>query len=86
MLLHVFYVRFLQIGSYFGSEITPVDIDADGVTDHLLVAAPMYFGGGWERGKVYIYRMTEQVGAGMKGGVRLGLGYRNDMETYLKFK
>ncbi|XP_048886005.1 integrin alpha-11-like isoform X1 [Brienomyrus brachyistius] len=50
-----------QIGSYFGSEMTPVDINADGVTDHLLVAAPMYFGGGWERGKVYIYRMTEQL-------------------------
>ncbi|KAL4613408.1 integrin alpha-11 [Arapaima gigas] len=51
-----------QIGSYYGSEIAPVDIDGDGVTEHLLVAAPMFFGGGWERGKVYIYRVTEQVG------------------------
>uniref|UniRef100_A0A8C9RAR0 Integrin, alpha 11a n=1 Tax=Scleropages formosus TaxID=113540 RepID=A0A8C9RAR0_SCLFO len=49
-----------QIGSYYGSEIAPVDIDGDGITEHLLVAAPMFFGGGWERGKVYIYRVTEQ--------------------------
>uniref|UniRef100_A0A673X3X3 Integrin, alpha 11a n=1 Tax=Salmo trutta TaxID=8032 RepID=A0A673X3X3_SALTR len=45
-----------QIGSYYGSEISPVDIDGDGVTDNLLVAAPMFFSGGWEKGKVYIYR------------------------------
>lgn len=51
----------VQIGSYYGSEIAPVDIDGDGVTDNLLVAAPMFFSGGWERGKVYIYRVTEQV-------------------------
>ncbi|XP_031425218.1 integrin alpha-11a [Clupea harengus] len=49
-----------QIGSYYGSEIAAVDIDGDGVTDNLLVAAPMFFSGGWERGKVYIYRVTEQ--------------------------
>ncbi|XP_031672987.1 integrin alpha-11-like [Oncorhynchus kisutch] len=48
-----------QIGSYYGSEISPVDIDGDGVTDNLLVAAPMFFSGGWEKGKVYIYRVTE---------------------------
>uniref|UniRef100_A0A8C1NND3 Integrin, alpha 11a n=1 Tax=Cyprinus carpio TaxID=7962 RepID=A0A8C1NND3_CYPCA len=45
-----------QIGSYYGSEIAPVDLDDDGVTDNLLVAAPMFFSGGWEKGKVYIYR------------------------------
>uniref|UniRef100_A0AAY4DWC6 VWFA domain-containing protein n=1 Tax=Denticeps clupeoides TaxID=299321 RepID=A0AAY4DWC6_9TELE len=45
-----------QIGSYYGSEIAAVDIDGDGVTDNLLVAAPMFFSGGWEKGKVYIYR------------------------------
>uniref|UniRef100_A0A8C1EHA7 Integrin, alpha 11a n=1 Tax=Cyprinus carpio carpio TaxID=630221 RepID=A0A8C1EHA7_CYPCA len=50
-----------QIGSYYGSEIAPVDLDDDGVTDNLLVAAPMFFSGGWEKGKVYIYRVTEQV-------------------------
>uniref|UniRef100_A0AAY4DYV6 VWFA domain-containing protein n=1 Tax=Denticeps clupeoides TaxID=299321 RepID=A0AAY4DYV6_9TELE len=49
-----------QIGSYYGSEIAAVDIDGDGVTDNLLVAAPMFFSGGWEKGKVYIYRVTEQ--------------------------
>lgn len=38
-----------------------MDIDGDGFTDNLLVAAPMFFSGGWERGKVYIYRITEQV-------------------------
>lgn len=38
-----------------------MDIDGDGVTDNLLVAAPMFFSGGWERGKVYIYRITDQV-------------------------
>lgn len=52
---------FSQIGSYFGSEIAPVDIDGDGVTDNLLVAAPMFFSGGLEKGKVYIYRVTELV-------------------------
>ncbi|KAF5897764.1 integrin alpha-11-like, partial [Clarias magur] len=49
-----------QIGSYYGSEIAAVDIDGDGVTDNLLVAAPMFFSGGWERGKVYIYRINDQ--------------------------
>uniref|UniRef100_A0A8C5HST3 VWFA domain-containing protein n=1 Tax=Gouania willdenowi TaxID=441366 RepID=A0A8C5HST3_GOUWI len=48
-----------QIGSYYGSEIAPVDIDGDGITDNLLVAAPMFFSGGLEKGKVYIYRLTE---------------------------
>lgn len=52
---------FPQIGSYFGSEIAPLDIDGDGVTDNLLVAAPMFFSGGLEKGKVYIYRVTELV-------------------------
>uniref|UniRef100_A0A673B922 VWFA domain-containing protein n=1 Tax=Sphaeramia orbicularis TaxID=375764 RepID=A0A673B922_9TELE len=45
-----------QIGSYYGSEIAPMDIDGDGITDNLLVAAPMFFSGGLEKGKVYIYR------------------------------
>uniref|UniRef100_A0A8D3E0C3 Integrin, alpha 11a n=1 Tax=Scophthalmus maximus TaxID=52904 RepID=A0A8D3E0C3_SCOMX len=48
-----------QIGSYYGSEIAPLDIDGDGITDNLLVAAPMFFSGGMEKGKVYIYRVTE---------------------------
>ncbi|XP_028813944.1 integrin alpha-11-like isoform X2 [Denticeps clupeoides] len=49
-----------QIGSYFGSEITPLDIDGNGVTDFLLVAAPMFLSKGWERGKLYIYKVTEK--------------------------
>ncbi|KAM6942884.1 integrin alpha-11a isoform 2-T2 [Xenentodon cancila] len=48
-----------QIGSYYGSEIAPIDIDGDGITDNLLVAAPMFFSAGMEKGKVYIYRVTE---------------------------
>ncbi|XP_051901554.1 integrin alpha-10 [Pristis pectinata] len=49
-----------QIGSYFGSEICPVDVDGDEVTDVLLVAAPMYLGAGYkETGKVYVYRVQE---------------------------
>ncbi|XP_066524290.1 integrin alpha-11 isoform X2 [Hoplias malabaricus] len=49
-----------QIGSYYGSELAPLDQDDDGVTDLLLVAAPMYFSRGWERGMVYIYRISQQ--------------------------
>uniref|UniRef100_A0A8C5K7R3 Integrin alpha 11 n=1 Tax=Jaculus jaculus TaxID=51337 RepID=A0A8C5K7R3_JACJA len=48
-----------QIGSYFGSEITSVDIDDDGLTDILLVGAPMYFSEGRERGKVYMYSLRQ---------------------------
>ncbi|KAH0504926.1 Integrin alpha-11 [Microtus ochrogaster] len=48
-----------QIGSYFGSEITSVDINGDRVTDVLLVGAPMYFSEGRERGKVYVYNLRQ---------------------------
>lgn len=48
-----------QIGSYYGSEITAVDIDGDGVTDVLLVGAPMYFSEGRERGRVYVYNLRQ---------------------------
>ncbi|XP_036049512.1 integrin alpha-11-like [Onychomys torridus] len=48
-----------QIGSYFGSEITSVDIDDDRVTDVLLVGAPMYFSESRERGKVYVYNLRQ---------------------------
>lgn len=52
-----------QIGSYFGSEVCGLDIDRDGITDVLLIAAPMYLGlGNKEAGKVYIYTLSgEQV-------------------------
>uniref|UniRef100_A0A8C2GF60 Integrin, alpha 10 n=1 Tax=Cyprinus carpio TaxID=7962 RepID=A0A8C2GF60_CYPCA len=43
-----------QIGSYFGSEVCVVDVDQDGKTDILLIAAPMFLGAGnKETGKVY---------------------------------
>ncbi|NXY48588.1 ITA11 protein, partial [Ceuthmochares aereus] len=32
-----------QIGSYYGSEINSLDVNGDGITDVLLVGAPMYF-------------------------------------------
>ncbi|KAI1889416.1 hypothetical protein AGOR_G00162650 [Albula goreensis] len=60
-----------QIGSYYGSELAPVDMDGDGVSDNLLVAAPMYFSGGWEKGKVYIYRITEQSRFVLEGALEV---------------
>ncbi|NXP28461.1 ITA11 protein, partial [Scytalopus superciliaris] len=48
-----------QIGSYYGSEINSLDVNGDGVTDVLLVGAPMYFSEGRERGKVYMYTLQE---------------------------
>ncbi|NXE57320.1 ITA10 protein, partial [Casuarius casuarius] len=45
-----------QIGSYFGSEVCALDVDGDGATDVLLVAAPMYLGAqSKETGRVYVY-------------------------------
>ncbi|KAJ8406427.1 hypothetical protein AAFF_G00300010 [Aldrovandia affinis] len=64
-------LRGQQIGSYYGSELAPVDLDGDGVTDNLLVAAPMFFSGGWERGKVYIYRVTEQSRFVLEGALEV---------------
>lgn len=48
-----------QMGSYFGSVLCPVDINMDGITDFLLVAAPFYHIRG-EEGRVYVYRVHEQ--------------------------
>nr|ABD49099.1 integrin alpha E [Mus musculus] len=48
-----------QMGSYFGSVLCPVDIDMDGTTDFLLVAAPFYHIRG-EEGRVYVYQVPEQ--------------------------
>ncbi|XP_056397940.1 integrin alpha-1 [Hyla sarda] len=51
-----------QIGSYFGSVLTTVDIDGDSVTDILLVGAPMYMGSEkQEQGKVYVYRIDKKT-------------------------
>ncbi|XP_030045667.1 integrin alpha-11 isoform X2 [Microcaecilia unicolor] len=48
-----------QIGAYYGSTIDSVDVNGDGITDVLLVAAPMYFSEGRERGRVYVYHLRE---------------------------
>ncbi|KAM4734210.1 integrin alpha-11-like [Anableps anableps] len=50
-----------QIGSYFGSGLLSMDIDGNGHTDFLLVAAPMYYNQGWERGRVYIYSLSSEA-------------------------
>ncbi|XP_075764480.1 integrin alpha-10 [Pelodiscus sinensis] len=51
-----------QIGSYFGSEVCPVDVNGDGITDVLLVAAPMYLGAqSKETGRVYIYKVGQRL-------------------------
>ncbi|XP_051919013.1 integrin alpha-11a isoform X1 [Hippocampus zosterae] len=66
-----------QIGSYYGSEIAPMDIDGDGVTDNLLVAAPMFFSGGMEKGKVYIYRFSELNRFIFEGALEIHNGGQN---------
>ncbi|XP_054994069.1 integrin alpha-10 isoform X2 [Sorex araneus] len=50
-----------QIGSYFGSELCPLDMEGDGTTDVLLVAAPMFLGPqSKETGQVYVYLVGQQ--------------------------
>lgn len=48
---HVFVV---QLGSYFGSSVCVVDLNADGLSD-LLVGAPMATGITREEGRVHVY-------------------------------
>lgn len=49
-----------QIGSYFGSVLTTVDIDKDSSTDLLLVGAPLFMGAEKEeQGKVYVYALNQ---------------------------
>ncbi|KAM6163682.1 integrin alpha-E [Rhynchocyon petersi] len=48
-----------QMGSYFGSELCSVDVDMDGMTDILLVAAPFYHNHR-EEGRVYLYRLNKK--------------------------
>ncbi|XP_071063492.1 integrin alpha-10 isoform X4 [Dasypus novemcinctus] len=51
-----------QIGSYFGSELCPLDTDGDGTTDVLLVAAPMFLGPqNKETGRVYVYLVGQPL-------------------------
>ncbi|XP_074385540.1 integrin alpha-10 isoform X5 [Zonotrichia albicollis] len=50
-----------QIGSYFGSEVLALDLEGDGDSELLLVAAPSYLGGqSWETGRVYVYRVGQE--------------------------
>lgn len=62
------------MGSYFGSELCPVDINMDGITDFLLVAAPFYHIHGQE-GRVYVYRLNKQVGESPSLQACWGCGY-----------
>ncbi|KAF6124901.1 integrin subunit alpha 1 [Phyllostomus discolor] len=49
-----------QIGSYFGSVLTTVDVDRDSNTDILLVGAPTFMGAEKEeQGKVYVYSVDQ---------------------------
>ncbi|KAL2099998.1 hypothetical protein ACEWY4_004392 [Coilia grayii] len=49
-----------QIGSYFGSVLQTLDVDMDGYTDLLLVAAPMYMGPERdEQGQVHIFKLKD---------------------------
>uniref|UniRef100_A0A3Q2QDE8 Integrin subunit alpha 2 n=1 Tax=Fundulus heteroclitus TaxID=8078 RepID=A0A3Q2QDE8_FUNHE len=51
-----------QIGSYFGSVLCSLDVDSDGVTDLLLVGAPMYMSEQKrEEGKVYLFSITKGI-------------------------
>lgn len=52
-----------QIGSYFGSEVLALDLEGDGDSDLLLVAAPTYLEGqSRETGRVYVYRVGQVRG------------------------
>ncbi|XP_028941763.1 integrin alpha-E [Antrostomus carolinensis] len=51
-----------QVGSYFGSELCPLDVNRDGLTDLLLVGAPFYHIRG-EEGRVYVYRLETETGS-----------------------
>ncbi|XP_031978444.1 integrin alpha-11 isoform X1 [Corvus moneduloides] len=63
-----------QIGSYYGSEINSLDVNGDGVTDVLLVGAPMFFSEGRERGKVYVYAL--------QGNLFVPSGALTDLQSY----
>uniref|UniRef100_H2UZT7 Integrin subunit alpha 2 n=1 Tax=Takifugu rubripes TaxID=31033 RepID=H2UZT7_TAKRU len=51
-----------QIGSYFGSVLCSLDVDSDGVTDLLLVGAPMFMSEmKKEEGRVYVFSVTKGI-------------------------
>ncbi|OWK11177.1 ITGAL [Cervus elaphus hippelaphus] len=47
-----------QVGSYFGGELCGVDMDRDGETELLLIAAPLYYGE-QRGGRVFIYQKKQ---------------------------
>ena len=64
--LHLHAPHF-QIGSYFGAELCSVDIDSDGNTDFLLVGAPLFYQPHEKKeGWIYVYKLSEKVGAAIK--------------------
>uniref|UniRef100_A0A3Q1EBY7 Integrin alpha-L-like n=1 Tax=Acanthochromis polyacanthus TaxID=80966 RepID=A0A3Q1EBY7_9TELE len=51
-----------QIGSYFGAELSSLDVDSDGNTDFLLVGAPLFFQPQEKKeGRIYIYSLTDKM-------------------------
>ncbi|KAM4616337.1 integrin alpha-2-like isoform 2-T2 [Polymixia lowei] len=51
-----------QIGSYFGSVLCSLDVDMDGVSDLLLVGAPMFMSElKKEQGRVYLFSFTKGI-------------------------
>ncbi|KAM7391300.1 hypothetical protein PAMP_022000 [Pampus punctatissimus] len=51
-----------QIGSYFGNALCSLDVDKDGVTDFLLVGAPMFMSElKKEQGRVYLFSVTTGI-------------------------
>ncbi|XP_049625013.1 integrin alpha-2 [Suncus etruscus] len=51
-----------QIGSYFGSVLCSVDVNKDGITDVLLVGAPMFMNDlKKEEGRVYLFTISKGI-------------------------
>ncbi|KAL3044346.1 hypothetical protein OYC64_012774 [Pagothenia borchgrevinki] len=48
-----------------------MDVDDDGQTDVLVVAAPMFYSQGWETGRVYIYTVTPQTSFVLQGALQV---------------
>nr|XP_020757278.1 integrin alpha-L isoform X1 [Odocoileus virginianus texanus] len=62
-----------QVGSYFGGELCGVDMDRDGETELLLIAAPLYYGE-QRGGRVFIYQ-KKQLGFQMVSELQGETGY-----------
>ncbi|XP_069426997.1 integrin alpha-L isoform X1 [Ovis canadensis] len=63
----------IQVGSYFGGELCGVDVDRDGETELLLIAAPLYYGE-QRGGRVFIYQKI-QLGFQMVSELQGETGY-----------